>query len=51
MPHMSDRRERITGLSFLGLWLGMLGAGLALMTALFHGVGVLVASALSFLSR
>lgn len=49
MPHHSDRRERTTGMSFLGLWLGMLGAGLVLMTALFHGVGAVVAALLFWL--
>ena len=40
-------QEHFTGWQFVGLWLGMLGAGLALMTALFHGVGAVVAAVLT----
>jgi hypothetical protein len=49
-PMQDTQQEHYTGLHFVGLWLGMLGAGLFLMTALFHGVGALVASALALFS-
>lgn len=47
MPHPSDRRARITGWRLAGFWLGALGTGFALMTALASGVGALLASFLS----